>query len=87
LVGLGFGPTAYAQYLPPESLPLTVAIFSIVVYAVAQSDTVRQIMRIADRYFDANQIGQARVWPFRPFTAFERHIAVALASAPQPLPD
>ena len=74
----GFWPTAHAQYLPPESLPLTVAIFSILVYAVAQFDTVGQIMRIADQYFDANQTGRARVWPFRPYTALERRIAVAM---------
>ena len=32
----GRWPEGFAQYLPPESLPLTVAIFSILVYAVAQ---------------------------------------------------
>lgn len=74
----GFWPTAFAQYLPPESLPLTVAIFSILVYAVAQFDTVGQIMRIADRYFNAGQTGRARVWPFSPYTALERRIAVAM---------
>src|SRR5712691_7106827 len=47
----------YAEYLPPESLPLTVAIFSILVYLVAQSGMVRQIMRIADRYFNAEEAG------------------------------
>ena len=33
----GLWPANYAEYLPPESLPLTVAIFSIIVYLVAQS--------------------------------------------------
>ena len=32
----GLWPADYAEYLPPESLPLTVAIFSIIVYVVAQ---------------------------------------------------
>ena len=50
----GLWPANYAEYLPPESLPLTVAIFSIIVYVVAQSSTVGQIMRIADRYFNAD---------------------------------
>ena len=27
---------------------------------------VRQIMRIADRYFNAEEAGRARVWPFTP---------------------
>ena len=35
-------------------------------------------MRIADRYFNADDVGQARIWPFRPFTARERRIAVAM---------
>src|SRR5579871_2484957 len=65
-------------YLPPESLPLTVAIFTILVYAAAQWGAVRQIMHIADRYFEADEIAQARIWPFRRFTAPERRIAIAM---------
>ncbi|MGH6777504.1 MAG: ABC transporter ATP-binding protein/permease [Bradyrhizobium sp.] len=72
-----FWPARYANYLPPDALPITLAIFSIIVYAVAQLGTVQQIMRIADRYFDATETGQARVWPFRAFTAPERHIGIA----------
>jgi putative ATP-binding cassette transporter len=71
-------PAAYAEYLPPESLPLTVAIFSILVYVVARLDVVRQITRIADRYFNASERAEARIWPFRPFTATERRIAIAM---------
>jgi len=74
----GLWPAAYADYIPPESLPLTVAIFSILTYAAAQSGTVRQIMRIADHYFEADSVGSARVWPFRRFTALERRIAIAM---------
>src|SRR5262249_49248012 len=71
-------PPDYADYLPPESLPLTVAIFSIMVYLVAQITVVRQISRIADRYFNATDRTEARIWPFRPFTATERRVAVAM---------
>jgi vitamin B12/bleomycin/antimicrobial peptide transport system ATP-binding/permease protein len=74
----GLWPAGYAEYMPPESLPLTVAIFSILTYAAAQSGTVRQIMRIADHYFEADTAGSARVWPFRRFTALERRIAIAM---------
>jgi putative ATP-binding cassette transporter len=76
----GLWPANYAEYLPPESLPLTVAIFSIIVYLVAQSGSVGQITRIADRYFNAEEAGRARVWPFRPFTALERRIGVAMVA-------
>jgi putative ATP-binding cassette transporter len=74
----GFWPDVFAEYRLPDSLPLTVAIFSIVVFAVARLNTVRQIMRIADRYFVAGETGRARIWPFRPFSALERQIAVAM---------
>jgi vitamin B12/bleomycin/antimicrobial peptide transport system ATP-binding/permease protein len=71
-------PADYAQYQPPETLPLTVAMFSILVYIVGQFGAVRQIMQIADRYFNADEIGRARVWPLPPYTARERNIAVAM---------
>jgi putative ATP-binding cassette transporter len=71
-------PADYGDYLPPESLPLTVAIFSILVFLVARIAVVRQITRIADRYFNAADRAEARIWPFRPFTATERRIAVAM---------
>ena len=74
----GLWPANYAEYLPPESLPLTVAIFSIIVYVVARFHTVGQIMRIADRYFNADEVHSLRVWPFRPFTALERRLGVAM---------
>jgi putative ATP-binding cassette transporter len=74
----GLWPADYAEYLLPESLPLTVAVFSILVYVLAQSRLVRQIMRIADRYFNADEAGRARIWPLGPFTAPERRIGVAM---------
>ena len=75
---IGLWPSDYAEYQPPESLPLTVAIFSIIVYLVAHSGAVGQIMRIADRYFNADEHNRARVWPFQAFTAPERRIGVAM---------
>jgi vitamin B12/bleomycin/antimicrobial peptide transport system ATP-binding/permease protein len=74
----GLWPTIYAEYLPPESLPLTVAIFSIIVYVVAQFGTVGQITRIADRYFTADEVHSAHVWPFGPFTTLERRLGMAM---------
>src|SRR5579871_6089289 len=74
----GLWPADYAEYLPPESLPLTVAIFSILVYLVAQIPAVRQITRIADRYFEASGGTAVRIWPFRRFTAGERTVAIGM---------
>jgi vitamin B12/bleomycin/antimicrobial peptide transport system ATP-binding/permease protein len=74
----GYWPRYFAGELPPESLSLTVAIFSILVYVVAQIPTVGQIMRIADRYFNAGETARARIWPFPAYTALERRIAIAM---------
>jgi vitamin B12/bleomycin/antimicrobial peptide transport system ATP-binding/permease protein len=74
----GFWPNYFAQERLPESLPLTVAIFSILVYVVAQFPTVGQITRIADRYFNADERAAARIWPFPAYRALERRIAVAM---------
>src|SRR6202012_4051007 len=71
-------PAAYAEYKLPVTLPITVAIFSILVYLVAQTRIVGQMMRIADRYFDTDERGQARIWPLPAFGALERHVAVAM---------
>jgi vitamin B12/bleomycin/antimicrobial peptide transport system ATP-binding/permease protein len=80
VVGGAFGwwPDAYIDYLPPQSLALTVAIFSILVYAASHIPVVRNITRIADRYFDTRDKTQARIWPLRPFTPLERRLAVAM---------
>jgi vitamin B12/bleomycin/antimicrobial peptide transport system ATP-binding/permease protein len=74
----GLWPREYAAYLPPESLPPMVAIFSILVYLVAKSGTVGQIMQIADRYFNANEIRRIRLWPLFTYAAPERRIALAM---------
>jgi vitamin B12/bleomycin/antimicrobial peptide transport system ATP-binding/permease protein len=75
---VGLWPSDYEEYLPPVSLPMAVAIFSILVYLVAQIKVVRQITGIADRYFNATDRTEARIWPLRPFTATERRVAVAM---------
>jgi putative ATP-binding cassette transporter len=74
----GLWPQDYAEYLVPVSLPLTVAIFSILVYLVARLRVIRQITRIADRFFDATDATSARIWPFRWFTSTERTVAIAM---------
>jgi vitamin B12/bleomycin/antimicrobial peptide transport system ATP-binding/permease protein len=74
----GWWPAYFAEELPPDSLPLTVAIFSILVYVVSRLRTVEQIMRIADRYFDAGETAGARIWPFPAYQSLERRIAAAM---------
>jgi vitamin B12/bleomycin/antimicrobial peptide transport system ATP-binding/permease protein len=71
-------PAGMKDYVPPDSLPLTVAVFSILVYAIAGRGMVREMTAIADRYFLQSDVGVARIWPFSPYSALERRIATAM---------
>ncbi|GAC1333572.1 MAG: ABC transporter ATP-binding protein/permease [Beijerinckiaceae bacterium] len=75
---LQFWPDAYGEYLPPVSLPLTVAIFSILVYSASHIPVIHSMTAIADRYFDARDRTEARIWPLPRFHPLERRLAVAM---------
>jgi putative ATP-binding cassette transporter len=74
----GLWPADYVDYQPSYLLPLTITIFSILVYAVSRITVVRQITRIADRYFNATGATTVRVWPFAPVTVRERTAAISM---------
>jgi putative ATP-binding cassette transporter len=74
----GLWPASLEDYEFPESLPLTVAIFGILVYAISFITVVRSMTRIADRYFDTSDDTRARIWPFPAFGARERRVAIAM---------
>ncbi len=75
---IGLWPASLAEYVLPESLPLTVAIFAILVYAISFIPVVRSMTRIGDRYFDAGGDTQARIWPLPSFGVSERKLAIAM---------
>ena len=75
---IGLWPPSLEDYQFPESLPLTVAIFGILVYATAHIPVVQSMTRIADRYFDTGDETRARIWPFPAFGARERRVAVSM---------
>jgi putative ATP-binding cassette transporter len=77
-IKLGFWPDWAREYVIPESLPLTVAVFGILVYAVSHLSVVRAITHIADRYFETGDHGPVRIWPLAPMIGLERRIAVAM---------
>ncbi|MCI0467951.1 MAG: ABC transporter ATP-binding protein/permease [Beijerinckiaceae bacterium] len=66
------------DYKIPLSLPLTVAIFGILVYAISFIPVVRSMTNIADRYFDAPEPTRARIWPLPSFGIAERRLAAAM---------
>lgn len=63
LVKGGVWPEGLKDYGPPPSLPVTVGIFGLLVFSMSFVPVIRTIMRIADRYFDTQEIGVARIWP------------------------
>ena len=77
LSAMGYWPEALKAYKLPDSVPLTVAMFSILVWAVSHLKVVRTIGVIADRYFESDTMTEARIWPFRRFQVSERKLAIA----------
>jgi vitamin B12/bleomycin/antimicrobial peptide transport system ATP-binding/permease protein len=74
----GLWPVTFSDYEFPVSLPVTVAIFGILVYAISFIPVVRAMMDIADRYFDAGDLAFLRIWPFPSFNILERRLASAM---------
>ncbi|MFM8701212.1 MAG: ABC transporter ATP-binding protein/permease [Hyphomicrobiales bacterium] len=68
-------PTALADFVPPESLPITVGIFGIIVFAISFIPGIVKIMRIADRFFDGHDITTVKIWPFPSITLTEQTLA------------
>lgn len=75
---VGFWPASLEDYALPVSLPLTVAIFAILVYAISFIPVVRSMTYIADRYFNTSDPTRARIWPFPSFGAPERWVAITM---------
>lgn len=74
----GLWPVSMSDYEIPVSLPLTVAIFGILVYAISFIPVVRAMMDIADRYFNTSDLTRARIWPFPSFGIRERRLAILM---------
>lgn len=62
-VSAGSWPEALAEAAPPTSLPITVAVFGILVWAVSFIPVMRTITHVADLYFDTRDVGRAQIWP------------------------
>lgn len=75
--GLGLWPSFLGGLVPPPSLPVTVGIFGILVYAISFIPVIRTITTIADRYFDAGDETTARLGTLFAWTGQERWLAIA----------
>jgi vitamin B12/bleomycin/antimicrobial peptide transport system ATP-binding/permease protein len=74
-VRAGYWPESLGEIAAPPSLPITMAVFGIIVWAISRVPTVRAVMRIADLYFDTAVVGTARIWPIGTVRARERRLA------------
>ena len=78
LTRAGFLPPEMGPFALPDELAVTVAVFSILVFVIGRLPSLASMIGIAGLYFGARERGEARIWPFRPFSASERAIAIAM---------
>jgi vitamin B12/bleomycin/antimicrobial peptide transport system ATP-binding/permease protein len=74
----GLWPTVLQTSMLPDSLPLTVAVFGVLVYAVSHVPIIRAITGIADGYFETDERRFLRFGPFGRLTLGERHVAASM---------
>ena len=75
---MDYWPPALKDYLLPDSLPLTVAIFSILVYLTSFIQVVRTITAIADPYFASVEQREIKIWPLGVMLMRESSVAKAM---------
>lgn len=78
LAQAGFWPADWQAIAPPASLPTTIAVFGILVYAISFIPAIRRIARLASPYFEAPESTTANLWPLRPFRIGTGRLGVAL---------
>ena len=67
--------------MPPASLPITFAIFGLLVYLISFIPVIGQITRLADPYFVTNDGGDLQIGGFGARHVTERRFASALIVA------
>ena len=73
----GLWPDSLMAYKAPWSVPLTVTMFAILVWAISHLKVVQSICIIADRYYQTNDTTRAQIWPLPPFEISERRLAIS----------
>src|SRR5271155_1748208 len=80
-VRAGRWPSSCSESAPPASLPITVAIFGLLVYLISFIPVIRQITRLADPYFDTNDREDLKIGGFGTRHVTERRFASSLIVA------
>lgn len=78
IVRVGWWPANLADAAPPASLPITVAMFALLVYLLSFVPVIRQITQLADPYFATDDRRDVQVAGFGRRRMTERHFAIAL---------
>ena len=68
LAQTGFWPVSLQALAPPPSLPITIAVFGLVVYGISFVPSIQRIARLASPYFEAPEPTTATLWPMSPFS-------------------
>jgi vitamin B12/bleomycin/antimicrobial peptide transport system ATP-binding/permease protein len=80
-VEAGWWPPSLAEAAPPASLPITVAIFGLLVHLISFIPVIRQITRLADPYFATNDRRDLQIGGFGARHVTERRFASVLIVA------
>jgi len=74
---VGLRPAGYEAYRLPDSLPLAVALFGVLVYAISFIPLIGRMMAVVDRYFNAGAPTQTKVWPLPALVVAQNKLAAA----------
>ena len=80
-VQAGWWPPSFSELAPPASLPITVAIFGLLLHLISFIPVIRQITRLADPYFVTNERGDLQIGGFGARQVTERRVASSLIVA------
>jgi len=78
LAQAGMWPSNWQAIAPPASLPTTIAVFGILVYAISFIPAIQRIAKLASPYFEAPESTTAGLWPVKPFQIGTGRLGIAL---------
>lgn len=80
-VAVGWWPPSLSESEPPASLPITIAIFGLLVHLISFFPVIRQITRLADPYFVTDDRGVLEIGGFDAHHVKERRFSSSLIVA------
>ncbi|CAM5770483.1 ABC transporter ATP-binding protein/permease [Bosea minatitlanensis] len=78
LAQLGWWPPELRIPAVPTSLPTTVGVFGILIYAISFVPVIARIGRLASPFFESDEITTANLWPIGPYKIRLGRLGVAL---------